>query len=574
MKVENYRQVNIKQIQPQNRNKGFTTKEQTYNSSPNFKGSVDTVLRFLDTNQAWGANAVDFCFMVTPRTLTDFTRGTDAGFETARREGAGTTNHSLVGAYGMLAGLALATGINRVYNFGKNDIKASDIFADSETLNTHGAIWNDVIRNNKNNPLHEHLTRVLNQYEALSANENGKFVKFKDADISKAVNILENEIKSNSKKMSKDALNDVRNILVASTGVENNLRLIAKEGKPEHTSRYTLDSIIENTYKLGKVFNKEKVKEAFLASEDLAQNAFIKTMKKMNIKRSLIGVGIATAIGMSTQPLNIYITQKKTGKTGFVGGGSEDKSIAFKIRKTLAAMLFTTGVMASIGKPKDLMKNLSYKGFTPTIKQFKFIYGLTIMSRFLAARNDNELRETSIKDTLGFASWLILGNFIQKIVAQSMDKSLIKKDGEGTMNWIKNSVLKTRDEVLHSALGEKVFKDGKALKFNEMLKALPENSPARKQLKILTIAQLVGYAYSALALGFGIPRLNIFITNKLEANKKAMETQNPEQINTQNSKTNKSTMTSQIASTDNMLKPENIAFLNSNKKQFAGNFGK
>lgn len=573
MKVENYKQVNIPQIRTQNKNKGFTTKEYANRPNPNFTGTVDTVLRFLDTNQAWGANAVDFCFMVTPRTLTDFTRGADAGFETARREGAGTTNHSLVGAYGLLAGLALATGINKAYNFGANDVKASDIFADSETLNAHGKIWNDVIRNNKENPLNEHLTRVLNQYEALSATENGKFIKFKDADIKKAVDILEKEITSNSKKMSKQGLNDVRNILISSTGVENNLRLIAKEG-PQHTSRYTIDSIIENTFKLGKVFNKEKVKEAFLASDDIAKNVFLKTMKKMNVKRSLIGVGIATAFGMAAQPLNIYITQKKTGKTGFVGGGSEDKSLGFKARKTLAAGLFTTGVMATIGKPQDLMKNLLYKGFTPTIKQFKFIYGLTIMSRFLAARNDNELRETTIKDTLGFASWLILGNFIQKIVAQSMDKSLIKKDGEGTMNWIKNSVLKTRDEVLHSALGEKIFKDGKTLKFSEMLKELPKNSPARKQLRILTIAQLVGYAYSALALGFGIPRLNIFITNKIEANKKAKASQNQEQAKQNDVKTNNPTMTSQATSTENMLKPENIAFLSSTTKQFAGNFGK
>lgn len=77
------------------------------------------------------------------------------------------------------------------------------------------------------------------------------------------------------------------------------------------------------------------------------------------------------------------------------------------------------------------------------------------MSRFLSARNDNELTESTIKDTLGFANWLILGNFVQKLVAQSLDKSLIKKDGNGVMKWITNSVLKSRDEILHSSLGQK-----------------------------------------------------------------------------------------------------------------------
>ena len=560
MKVDSdFRQLNIKQIEPQkDSKKGFPTKQQfNYQTNPSFTGGADLFLRFLDTNQAWGANAVDLFCMVLPRTLTDFGRGPDAGIETLRREGMGTANHSMVGVYGTLAGLALATGINGIYKFGKDDVKASSIFADAETMDMQGSSWNNVLKQNKENPLHEHLTNVLKNYEALSPTENGKWVKFKDNDIEEVVNILEKEIQSNTPKINKDALSNARTRLISSIGVENNLRIIAEEGQKAHTSRYTVDSILENTYKLGKVFTKDKVKEAFMNSSDIAENAFLKAMKSMNVKRSLLGIGMASLVGISAQPLNMYLTKKKTGKSGFVGGGAEDKSTGFKIKKSLVALLFGGGVLATIGKPKELIKNLQFKGFTPTIKQFKFIYGITIMSRFLSSRNDNELRESTIKDTLGFASWLILGNFVQKLVAQSMDKSLIKKDGEGAMNWIKNSVLKSRDEVLHAALGEKVFKDGKALSFKEMVKALPANSPARKQLKILSIAQLAGYAYSALALGFGIPRLNIFITNKIEAKKAAKAAGQNGNLNT----------IKQPA--DKMLTPENRAFLN--HKNFTGN---
>ncbi len=560
MKVDSdFRQLNIKQIEPKkDSKKGFPTKQQfNYQTNPSFTGGADLFLRFLDTNQAWGANAVDLFCMVLPRTLTDFGRGPDAGIETLRREGMGTANHSMVGVYGTLAGLALATGINGIYKFGKDDVKASSIFADAETMDMQGSSWNNVLKQNKENPLHEHLTNVLKNYEALSPTENGKWVKFKDNDIEEVVNILEKEIQSNTPKINKDALSNARTRLISSIGVENNLRIIAEEGQKAHTSRYTVDSILENTYKLGKVFTKDKVKEAFMNSSDIAENAFLKAMKSMNVKRSLLGIGMASLVGISAQPLNMYLTKKKTGKSGFVGGGAEDKSTGFKIKKSLVALLFGGGVLATIGKPKELIKNLQFKGFTPTIKQFKFIYGITIMSRFLSSRNDNELRESTIKDTLGFASWLILGNFVQKLVAQSMDKSLIKKDGEGAMNWIKNSVLKSRDEVLHAALGEKVFKDGKALSFKEMVKALPANSPARKQLKILSIAQLAGYAYSALALGFGIPRLNIFITNKIEAKKAAKAAGQNGNLNT----------IQQPA--DKMLTPENRAFLN--HKNFTGN---
>lgn len=414
------------------------------------------------------------------------------------------------------------------------------------------------------------MTETFKKYEALSPTKNGKWIKIKDADIEKTVNILENEIKNNSPKMSKEGFANARTILVSSLGAENNLRIIAEEGKPAHTSRYTVDSIIENTYKLGKVFTKEKVKEAFLAAENISENAFLKAMKSMNVKRSLLGIGIASVAGVSAQPLNMYLTKKKTGRSDFVGGGAEDKSTGFKIKKSLVAALFGAGVLATIGKPKELIKNLQFKGFTPTIKQFKFIYGVTIMSRFLSSRNDNELRECTIKDTLGFASWLILGNFVQKLVAQSMDKSLIKKDGSGAMNWIKNSVLKSRDEVLHAALGDKVFKDGKALSFNEMVNSLPKNSIARKQLKILSIAQLAGYAYSALALGAGIPKLNIFITNKVMSAQKN-KTQNIS--TTENNATQNPAFNAQ-QQVDNMLKPENVAFLNNNQKHFTGTFGK
>ena len=577
MKVEqNFKQTNIKQIQPKYiDNKGFTQKQNQYkNTNPNFTGGADLFLRFLDTNQAWGANAVDLFCMVLPRTLTDFSRGVDAGTETLRREGMGTANHSMVGAYGTLAGLALASGINGMYKLGENDIKANSIFTDAETMDMQGAIWNNKLRDSlKNpdvNPIKEYLTETFKKYEALSPTENGKWIKIKDADIEKTVNILENEIKNNSPKMSKEGFANARTILVSSLGAENNLRIIAEEGKPAHTSRYTVDSIIENTYKLGKVFTKEKVKEAFLAAENISENAFLKAMKSMNVKRSLLGIGIASVAGVSAQPLNMYLTKKKTGRSDFVGGGAEDKSTGFKIKKSLVAALFGAGVLATIGKPKELIKNLQFKGFTPTIKQFKFIYGVTIMSRFLSSRNDNELRECTIKDTLGFASWLILGNFVQKLVAQSMDKSLIKKDGSGAMNWIKNSVLKSRDEVLHAALGDKVFKDGKALSFNEMVNSLPKNSIARKQLKILSIAQLAGYAYSALALGAGIPNLNIFITNKVMSAQKN-KTQNIS--TTENNATQNPAFNAQ-QQVDNMLKPENVAFLNNNQKHFTGTFGK
>lgn len=550
MKVENdIRQLNIKQLQQKGitNPKKLTAIPRQYNegakNAPNFTGlSPVGFFNFLDTSPAWGACFVDLGFMVLPRTLTDFSRGADAGFETMRREGMGTTNHSSVGLYGAAAGLALASGINRAYGLNQG-LKANSIFADSETIDLHANIYDNKLKSNSKNPLNEYLKETLSKYEAQTP--DGNWTKLEKKDINDIAQIVENEITS-GKKLSKEAMREARTKLISLLGVENNIRITANEGEKAHTSRYTVDYILENSYKLGKIFTKDKVKEAFLNSADSAQNTFIKALKTMNKNRSLLGVGMASLVGVSTQPINMYITKKKTGNSGFVGGGSEDKSAGFKARKAAVAGLFGAGVLSTIGNPKNLIKDLQFKGFTPTIKQFKFIYGITIMSRFLAARNDNELKESAIKDTLGFANWLILGNFVQKLIAQGLDKSLIKRDGKGILNWIKNSSLKTREEVLHSALGKQVFKEGKALTFNEMINALPKGHAAKKQLRILTFAQLAGYAYSGLVLGIGIPKLNIYLTKRRMAKQNATE----EQKNT--------------PKTDIMYKPENLAFLSKN----------
>lgn len=546
MKLDGVKQYNQNYSQKQNRK-----------NNPQFTGWVDTTLRFLDTNQAWGANAVDLGFMVLPRTITDFGRGPEAGFETMRRESMGTINDSSVGGYGTLAGLALATGINGSYGLrGKNaPIKAHNVFSDSETLKMMGDVWLDKVHQG-DNALREFLKESWRNYEALSPKQNGQWVKLSEETIDKITELQEKAIKDGQKKLKGQAFEDVKNSVLSDLGVENNFRIVSKEGERIHSSRYNIDSIIESAHKLGTLFTKENIAQEFKNAAKLENVNFAKALKSMNMKRSLLGVAMGTLVGCSTQPINMWLTKLKTGTEGFVGGGKKDDSAKFKMEKLGVAALFGAFVLASIGNPKNLMKNLQFKGFTPTISQLKFIYGATIMSRFLAARNENELKEASIKDILGFTNWLILGNFVQKFVVQGLDKSgtLIKKDtlkGNKIMNWIQNSFIKTRDEVLHETLGKDAFKDGKALKFNEMMKAISNNKEAKKKIRILTLAQLAGYAYSGLVLGIGIPKLNIYLTNRRMAKQKAAEEQS-----------------NKVQADDKMLSPQNREFLG---KNFTGN---
>ena len=111
------------------------------------------------------------------------------------------------------------------------------------------------------------------------------------------------------------------------------------------------------------------------------------------------------------------------------------------------------------------------------------------------------------------------------------------KKGTEKENYFKKifyANLKTRDEILIKTLANQGIsttkeQDGKIISktFKEMLKDLNGikdetiKTATKKRLKILNRAQLSGYLFSGLVLGLGIPNLNIYITNKLDAKRKA-----------------------------------------------------
>ena len=438
-------QVNNLNNYPQQR---INSKQQ--NNQQNFNGAFDffsTGLRFLDTNQAWGATAVDVGSMVLPRTIVDFQRGADAGLETATRESSSSANHALVGVYGALAGVLLASSLN-----GRFGIKFNQIFAGDKILDNLGKSWHDEVQAGNKEPLRKHLEKVVGSIEGFNPSKSKEGWVGISQDTQKLiVDRLENDIKKLDKnKISGETEKYIHTLITSSTGAESKMRLKGIGGK-EAVTGLDLKTILENTYSVTKAFTSEKVANVFRETKDFGANEFIKSMKGFNMRRSLLGVGIAGAIGMSIQPINRYITKRRTGEDKFVGGGEKDDSFGFKVRKALAAAAFGAGSFACIStKPAEILPKLQFRGMIPSLDQFKAIYGLTIMSRFMSSRNDNELTESAIKDVIGFANWLILGNIVTKGVANGLDKDLINikesDKGQGFFKWLKNSSVKTRDE--------------------------------------------------------------------------------------------------------------------------------
>lgn len=520
-----------------------------------FKGAETAfiqALRFLDTNQAWGAIAVDIGCMGIPRTTVDFTRGPDAGLETARREFSSTGNHSLIGVYGTVAALALARGLNKAYN-----MKANKMFIGNDTVDIFAHHFKDADGNIEK--FASNVVSTLQGFNPEKAKEgqNGWVLIEKEATddaVKKLIDVLEKE----PEKLSKESAEYLKTVIGSSVGAEGKIRLTKTINGKEVVSDSTLEAFIDNIYQMAKAFKNGEVAKTF--NGDIANNAFLKDLKGMNKKVSIAAMAAAIGVGLCVQPVNAYLTKLKTGKDGFVGveGREPDKSSGFMFLKAAAAGIFGIGAISTIGGLSSLEKflgKIQFKGFNPTIPQFKLIYGMTIMSRFMAARDKNELRESSIKDTLGFVNWLILGGFVSKFAAAGLEKLPTFKNagekfirynehenGKGWFKWLTESNIVTRDEVLLDSIkkaGKSAIKDGKAMSFKDMFKFVQtelKDEKAIKKVRYLGLVQFAGYLYSGLALGVGIPKLNIAITKHFEAKRKAKEQQNKTELKTETDK--------------------------------------
>lgn len=580
--------MKVQQITPQY----IQQNKQKQQSQPRFTGAPETaatlLLRFLDTNQAIGANSVDLCSMVIPRTVYDFhKRGADAGVETARRESMGTINHSLVGVYGTLGGMLVASALNR--RFKNDNLRVDKLFADNATTDILARYRLNSLRKEPK-PEVSNVKSYLNEvfdnlkvYNPANKDAVDGWVGIKGKERDLVIEKLEDLLKNGKKdQIDKDSLNYIKNLLVSSTGGEKRVKLeFFKDGKLEKKATNNLSTFIENLHNVSKVYMKKDIEEIFKNSVDIDSNAFVNALKSMNLKRSVIGLGIATAIGVSTQPINKYLTFKKTGQTGFVGveGREEDHSTKFKIMKTVAGILLAGAAISTITtKPSEFLSKIQFKGMLPTVDQLKLVYGMTIGSRLLAARDKDELRESAIKDSLGFLNLLVLGALVAKGSAKLLDKSkslitLKPNSGKGFVNWLKNSTLRNRDEVLLTELkahGKEVIKDGKALTFKELMK-LSETLPTDVQkslkgkLRVLNLSQAIGYLYSGLVLGVGVPALNAHMTAKSDAKYKAIAEAKKKAAGEQN-RTAQAPATQQVSmqnftSLQPMLQEQNKAFV-------------
>lgn len=483
----------------------------------NFKGVLDgaltSSLKFLDTNEMANAVLIDVGAMVTPRTYYDTkARNKYAGAETFFREISGTFINCLS------AGL-LSIGIAKIANhYVMPEVKIdSNTWFSKDSIGVLKAAWD-----NADNNVGQYVRNVFDNlggrdYKDIRyfkdidwANvdwqdskgwekihwDNAGFaglaerLKTKDGMISAMTNLINSKNITNNDR--KNALKLMQARIVNALGAERDIHV--KIGGKDLSA--TLDNVLRDTYDMGK-----KV----FANSGVDVNLALKKIARVNNIKIFGALAGASALGLTNQYINRKITEKRTGKKGFVGDvdyankakASEEqpqkvnqKSLWLKKILASAGMIAMVVTVMRVKNFKDFVKKLEFTGPVTSGNAIKTVYASTIVGRFLAADNDTELRESVTRDYFGFLNWLVFGGFAAKGVANMLDKDCknlfnIKKNGKGIKHWLNDLSLKTHAEIA-----------SKGTNF------------AKKNLWKLNAAHIGGLAYSAVTLGFILPMIN------------------------------------------------------------------
>lgn len=498
--------------------KVYNNTPQTQFRTPNFRGPIDAPLTqglaALSTNPMLNASLVDVFAMGLPRTIVEYKeRNKYAGFEMAFREFTGTFIACFsAGLFGQMINKTMSKRIQPEIKVNENS------WASNNTID----VLNQINKSGKN-----YSKNLFNSLSGLNKNEeqawnkiNWDKIEWYDKEAwnnlkwdNKEFDGVHNKIKSeksiietfdkliSDEKLSKNDSKNLQNILtervINAVGAESNITL--KSGDKSITS--TVQNILRDSIDMGK--NVFSVKES--------EKTIVK-LKKLNKVKTLGALTLSIVLALTNQAINRYITQKRTGSKEFVGNmdyeshignnSQIDKKKNLNFNKVLASASFVAMLakVMNIKNTKDFFKKLEFTGPTTSGNAIKTVYGALILGRFFASKDNTELRETVVRDYLGFLNWLVLGSFVAKGVGNLLDKDRkalfnTSKEGKGVKHWLNDVSLKTHSEI--------VAQGGKDIK---------------KNLRKLNVAHISGLAYSALMLGILLPKLNISMTKHKQQN--------------------------------------------------------
>jgi len=464
-----------------------TSKKPSMNE-PRFTGLTDGLLSIVQTcerNPMVNVAVLDLSTAIIPRTVVESETNPYAGFEAFRREASGLIINCMIPS---LVVLGIAKLIERPMMGGKT--KMGSCWANEETINLVKKYWeDDDVKNLKTDKrVRVTIENFINDFNG--ADESGlksfrELIKDKKA-FTKLANTVIKPTKYSNKQI-KQAFK----LIAEQTHITENIKV-------GDMKDYTSQNLKAITKALPEIL------KAFIDGKDATVVA--KKASHLVNAKSLAGLGVILPLAIAAQPINRWITAKRSGKKGapiykdFAQSKSEE--LTSQEKKALAKQkLISVGSMIGVAllsmmkiPNMAMLKEVTqFKGIFPTMDQARVISTATFASRMMASEDKNDLREATVRDIATFSSFYFLGDYVAKGIATFIQKH--SKKGIKLINvletpdknanalkrfwhWAKHTALKSSDEVI-----------------------------GKEAQKMRAICQLGNIAFSLISLGIIIPKI-------------------------------------------------------------------
>lgn len=495
-------------------------------NQPQFKGGpldlAVSAIQLCEANPMINVAVLDLSTAIIPRTVVESETNPYAGFEAFRRESSGLIINCMVPGL-IVAGVAKA--LEKPIMGGST--KMAGCWANEETINMVKDFWGKSKGINKRAKIENTIRKVLYNIEGIDgAAENGKLsvVKFdakknlfsKRYDFEESIKLIADEVEKLSQekpkglsarwKAGKASKNNIKNAyenIVKKTFVSENIKikgLLDANGKP--VTGYFGQGVKDIVQSFPKILH-ELSSGKYTNSADFAQRA-----GRLVTEKSLLGLGLVIPLALSAQPFNRWVTEKMSGKKGapiYKDFGqtqtreqtSKEKAALFG-QKIISSGLMIGVALLSMVKNRVSVKNITqFKGIFPSMDQARIVSTATFVSRIMASEDKNDLREATVRDIATFSAFYFLGDYVAKGIATGLQKTKkCKEKGIVLINELKQlpegaNILK---KFAHWA------KDTALKSSDELMDGLPK--------KMRSICQLGNLAFSLVALGLLIPRMN------------------------------------------------------------------
>ena len=551
--VDRYNTTERQKNKIQNNVRGCNTFSRN-NKLQNFRGSIsdtafnllDKSFSILDKNAMIQVSFVDTVSTNIPRTLVDLKTGLAAALETCRREFSGLFVNCLMPG---LVVKALAGILPK-----DNQLKGTNVvgsWANGDSIEKLKGAYKNAQASGAADKTRAYVETVLGSLEGLDGKNWVKYAdKASEPTYKEAVSNITQAISSSGTERKK-LLKQAQSKLAGLTKAESILRL-------NGTAQSNLEETLRDVVDLGSKF--ESVKNKTLSSIGATADDIVKpeisskvlnavdkygsSLKNFVNKKSLIGMGIVIGIAVSIQTINRAITRKQFKAEGapiYKDFGKKDttqkmddkqKKVFFAKKLAAAIGMYSLAAVSMMKKPSLGM--FQFSGIFPTMDQCRWIAASTFASRMLGAEDENELRETTIRDIASFSGLYFLGDYVKKGAASAIEA--ISKTGKGKQFFGENIVLLNRKNEIAKPVLDKSASFGKQLisqagyrakQLGNWIKNTELKSAAEvantKTRNLRNICRVADIAFSVVMLGILLPKYNRSVTEKKVAAAKKQE---------------------------------------------------